>query len=148
MRRVYLDICAIQRPLDEQSQLRVRLETEAVLGVLAACASGLIELVVSDVHFVETARNPHPNRRDFALEVLDLASKQVEVSDEVATRATDYGRSGLDAADALHLSAAVEAGVDFFCTTDDRLASRSRRVNTERTHVVTPLELVTRLDQP
>jgi hypothetical protein len=43
--RVYLDICAIQRPLDEQSQLRIRLETKAILGVLAACASGLIELV-------------------------------------------------------------------------------------------------------
>jgi predicted nucleic acid-binding protein len=146
--RIYLDICAIQRPLDEQSQLRIRLETEAVLGVLAASASGLVEFVTSDVHYVETARNPHPNRRDFALEVLGLASEQVEVSEAVASRAADYTQAGLDAPDALHLAAAVEAEVDFFCTTDDRLASQSHRVNTQSTAVVSPLELVSRLDQP
>lgn len=27
-RRVYLDVCALNRPLDDQSQMRIRLETE------------------------------------------------------------------------------------------------------------------------
>ena len=73
--RLYFDICAIQRPLDDLSQLRVRLEAEAVLGALAACAAGLAEFVASDVHLIEVRRNPHPNRRDFALEALALAAE-------------------------------------------------------------------------
>ena len=32
--RIYLDLCAIQRPLDDQAQLRIRAEAEAVLSVL------------------------------------------------------------------------------------------------------------------
>jgi hypothetical protein len=34
--RLYLDICCLKRPFDDQAQPRVRIETEAVLGLLAA----------------------------------------------------------------------------------------------------------------
>ena len=144
--RVYLDLCALQRPLDDQAQLRVRLEAEAVLGVLAACALGQVTLVASDVHYAETERNPHPNRRDFALEVLRLAPELRSVSGAVSSRAADYARSGIADLDALHLATAVEAGADYFCTTDDRLLKRGRAVNTGHTRVVTPLELI--VEQP
>ncbi len=32
---VYLDLRSIQRPLDDQTQLRIRVETAAVLGIIA-----------------------------------------------------------------------------------------------------------------
>ena len=50
--RLYLDICAIQRPLDDQTQLRVRSEAEAVLGLLALCEDATLELAASGVHIV------------------------------------------------------------------------------------------------
>jgi hypothetical protein len=34
--RIYLDMCCLKRPFDDQSQPRIRLETEAVLALLAA----------------------------------------------------------------------------------------------------------------
>jgi hypothetical protein len=37
MIKVYLDLCAIQRPLDTLNQVRIVLEAEAVLGILALC---------------------------------------------------------------------------------------------------------------
>ncbi len=40
-----MDVCAIQMPLDTPDQIRIRLETEAVLGIIALCDRGLIELV-------------------------------------------------------------------------------------------------------
>jgi len=46
--KVYLDVCAIQRPLDTPSHLRIAIEAEAVLGMLALCESGKIEIVSSD----------------------------------------------------------------------------------------------------
>jgi hypothetical protein len=42
------DLCTIQRPLDDQKQLRVRLEAEAILGFIGACEAGQAEMLSSD----------------------------------------------------------------------------------------------------
>ncbi len=146
--RLYLDVCAIQRPLDDLSQLRVRLEAEAVLGVLAACAAGRAELVASDVHFIEIRRNPHPNRRDVALETLALAAETLPLSPRAASQARTFTTANLMGPDALHLAVAIEAEVDYLCTTDDRFLRRSKRVDTGGVSVVSPLDLALLLDQP
>lgn len=44
--------------------------------------------------------------------------------------------------DALDLASAVEAGVEYFCTTDDRLLRKGKVADTKSTSVVSPLELV------
>ncbi len=75
--RVYLDMCSIQRPLDDRSQLRVHVEAEAVLGILALCESGEAELLSSDALEYESGRNPYPFRRRFAEEVLSRAKHSV-----------------------------------------------------------------------
>lgn len=56
--KIYLDVCAIQRPLDSASHLRVALEAEAVLGILALCESGHVQIVSSDALVYETKQNP------------------------------------------------------------------------------------------
>ena len=40
MRRVYLDVCCLNRPFDTQEQDRLRLEAEAVLLILKHCEAG------------------------------------------------------------------------------------------------------------
>lgn len=44
--RVYLDNCCYNRPFDDQSQLKVRLETEAKLFVQQPMRTGAVEYVV------------------------------------------------------------------------------------------------------
>jgi len=61
--RIYLDMCSIQRPMDDHVQLRVRLEAEAVLKILALCEAGEAELLDSEALRLETEGNPHPIRR-------------------------------------------------------------------------------------
>jgi hypothetical protein len=46
--RIDFDMCSLQRPLDDKSQLRVHLEAEALLGIIEFCESGQAELVSSD----------------------------------------------------------------------------------------------------
>lgn len=41
--RVYLDNCCYNRPFDSQTQLRVRLETEAKLAIQALMRAGALE---------------------------------------------------------------------------------------------------------
>ena len=38
--RVYLDVCCLNRPFDDQSQDRIKLETDAVLSILDNCQTG------------------------------------------------------------------------------------------------------------
>lgn len=41
--KIYFDNCALQRPLDDKSQTRIRLEAEAILSILEQCKAGNAE---------------------------------------------------------------------------------------------------------
>ena len=93
--RLYLDMCSLQRPLDDKAQLRIALEAEAVLGILGLCQSGEAQLLSSDALEYEAARNPHPLRKAHTEEVLARAVQVIRVSDEVERRARVYIEAGL-----------------------------------------------------
>ncbi|HEX9939676.1 MAG TPA: PIN domain-containing protein [Longimicrobium sp.] len=144
--RIYLDMCSLQRPSDDRSQLRIRVESEAVLGILSLCESGGAELVNSDALRFEIGRNPHPLRRSYAEEALSVANHFVPATSTVADRARKYVDRGIKPLDALHLACAVEGGAAYFCTCDDRLLKRARIVDTGATRPVSPLELMEALE--
>ncbi len=48
MIRIYLDACCLNRPFDDQTQARIRLEAEAVLIILTQCQMGDWEWIGSD----------------------------------------------------------------------------------------------------
>ncbi len=139
---LYLDMCSLQRPLDDKAQLRIALEAEAILGILALSQSGGARLLSSDALEYEAGRNPHPLRKSHTEEVLARSVQVVRVSDEIEQRARTYNQAGLKPLDALHLACAVQAGADYFCTCDDQLLRRARLADTGSTKVVTPVELI------
>lgn len=145
--KVYLDVCAIQRPLDTPSHLRIAIEAEAILGVLALCESGRIEIVSSDALVYETSRNPHPIRREYALAVLALAREHLKISEAVERRAMELVEQGFKPLDALHLALAEHGGVDYFCTADDQLLKRARRLGSISVKVVSPIELAEEVEK-
>jgi len=140
--RLFLDMCSIQRPLDDRTQPRIAVEAEAVLIVLSLCEKGSIELVVSRSLQFEMERNPHPLRKEYAAHVLGKGTVFIERTTDVDERTRQLHKAGIKPLDAAHLAAAVQAKVDFFCTCDDRLLRRARTIDTLGTQVVTPLQLV------
>ena len=62
MTSVYLDVCCLNRPFDDQAQARIHLEAEAVLIILARCRAGDWTWVSSDVVDLEIERTPDPER--------------------------------------------------------------------------------------
>lgn len=144
--RIYLDMCSIQRPLDDRTQLRLKVEAEAVLAILAFCESGEAELLDSDALRFENARNPYPVRRSYTEEVLSGALHFTAATSAVEDRARSYVGLGIKPLDALHLASAVEAGADYFCTCDDRLLRRARTVDTGTTRPVSVLELIQEIE--
>jgi hypothetical protein len=62
--KVYMDVCCLSRPFDDQSQDKVRFEAEAVISILKHCVSGGDwELVVSDIITIEISKIQDPIKK-------------------------------------------------------------------------------------
>jgi predicted nucleic acid-binding protein len=128
--------------LDDRSQPRINVEAEAVLTILELVESGSLELLGSEALLFEIDRTPDADRKASAREVLDLASQTIEVSDEIEAHAESLIKVGIKPMDAMHLACASWAKADFFCTCDDRLLKKSKKVKGLAIEVVSPLQLV------
>jgi predicted nucleic acid-binding protein len=124
---VYLDVCCLNRPFDDQSQNRVRLEAEAVLSILEMATAGKLKLVSSDIIDDELSQMPDDERREKVELLLDASSKHVPLTTSIERRATTFHKWNITPLDALHLAAAEAAHADYFLTTDDFLLRRTHR---------------------
>jgi predicted nucleic acid-binding protein len=140
--RVYLDACSLQRPLDDRSRPRVNVEAEAVLTVLHMVESGQVELLSSEALQFEIDRIPNMERQARAQEMLRLASQTLELVAPIEAQADSLVQSGLRPLDALHLAFASWAKADYFCTCDDKLLKKAKRLKALAIKVVSPLELI------
>jgi predicted nucleic acid-binding protein len=125
--KVYLDACCLNRLTDDQSQLRIRQESEAVEFILGRIQVGEIQWISSDALADEIDRNPDVERRLENAALLTIAAENVEVDDLIARRAVDLQMAGYGAYDALHLACAEAARVDVLLTTDDAFIRRASR---------------------
>ena len=138
--RVYLDNCCYNRPFDEQTQLKVRLETEAKLRVQAMMRNGEVEYDWSDILSQEVFDNPFPHRREKILEWRHGAVCTAEMTMDVIADADELAEKGLKAADALHVASAAAVDCDCFITTDIRLLRRVRQF--KATRILNPMEFL------
>jgi len=128
---VYLDVCALNRPFDDQQQIRIRLETDAVLLILANVRTQALRLCMSPVHQVEIAAAPDPARKRSVQTMLNDLGVQVTVDRKMARqRAETLHAQGMGVADAVHVAYAEAAGCDFV-TVDDRLLRQCRRIGVQ-----------------
>jgi hypothetical protein len=61
---VYLDVSCLNRPFDDQGQMRIRLETEAVTLILERCDRGEWTQVSSGMAVMQVAAIPDEGRRE------------------------------------------------------------------------------------
>jgi len=124
MIRLYLDLCCFNRPFDDQSQTRVRLETDAKLVLQAHVGSGKIELVWSYVLDYENAQNPFAERRESIALWRSLAVHRVRETEATRLLARQLSDTGIKPYDALHVACAVAGNATLFVSTDDALLKR------------------------
>ncbi|MEK7867380.1 MAG: PIN domain-containing protein [Planctomycetota bacterium] len=119
--RVYLDLCALKRLFDERREDRIRLEAEAVALILERADRDELEVVSSEALEEENLLNPDPVRRARAGELLGRCRPRIRVTSSATRRARELQDLGFGGYDAMHIACALQAGVDAFVTTDDRL---------------------------
>ena len=140
--RIYFDNCCLQRPLDDQTQPRIRVETEAVFSLLAAVQAGDLSLLGSEALDYEVSRIPDEARQTEVLALLSLAVERLEVNDAVEMLALSFEQQGVPAMDAIHLALASAAKADFFCTCDDKLLRKAQALPGLGCRVISLLGLV------
>ena len=129
--RIYLDVCCLNRPFDDQSQERIRLASEAVKLVLDLVAKGMHAWISSEAVEFEIARHPDDDQRMSLQILISQANERLTVDNQVAARAAQLQAAGLPPMDSVHLAVAEWHDCDVFLTTDDTLLRRVARIGKE-----------------
>lgn len=141
MDKIYLDMNVYNRPFDDQTQVRIRLETVAAHAVFKAVAEGKFTAIWSFMLDYENSLNPN---EDIRLEIemaSSLARASVHASDDIRTHAKDLSAKGIKPRDALHLASALSAKADYFITCDDKLIKKGAFLS-DRIFVMNPVDFV------
>ena len=142
--RVYLDNCAFNRPFDDQSHIRNRLEAEAKLYIQALIKDGSLDLVWSYILEMENDHNPFQEKRNAIAKWKRLSISDILESASIITNAKELMSLGVKSKDALHVSCAIEGKADYFITTDDKLINKL--IGCKQILVVNPITLAGYLD--
>ena len=124
MLKIYLDNCCYNRPFDDQTQMKVRLETEAKLYIQLAVKENKYALVWSYMLDFENSSNPYEDRKNSAALWKDIASEYCASSDEILSLGIEIMKHGVKEKDALHIACAIVSDCDYFITTDRKLLNK------------------------
>jgi predicted nucleic acid-binding protein len=139
-KRVYFDTCCLNRPFDDQSQARIRLETEAVIHLLRGVEAAKIIWINSDAIVYEVLKCPDEDRRSAVLTLCTRASEHVTIDDTTMQRARELRTQGVRDVDALHLACAEKGEVEVLLTTDNAFRLAAGRLDpASSTRVMNPV---------
>ena len=119
--RIYLDVCCLNRPFDDQTQDRIHLESEAVIIILRHVRTGDWEWITSEVVTYEINKTPDRGRRQRVESLIRYADRHILLDATIVKRGLEIGKISFGAFDALHLACAEYGKADVFLTTDDKL---------------------------
>lgn len=123
--KIYMDVCCLNRPFDDQTQDRIRLEAEAVLSILTRCESGEWALAASNVIDMELARLTNENKAEKVRGLYSIAKTRIILSPQAIQRAEVFQQQGIRLFDSLHLAAAESYCQSILLTTDDKFLRRA-----------------------
>jgi hypothetical protein len=145
--RVYLDLCCLKRPFDLQEQPVIRLQTEAVLSILALPPDA-VELLQSPALVLENSLNPDQARREavalWLSEAVPIALNETHLS----ARIDELVAKGFKSFDAFHLASAELSGANAFLTVDLGILRLASRVPDElHVSVTDPVHFIEEISQ-
>ena len=138
--RVYLDNCCYNRPFDDQTQVKVLIETLAKLNIQQQMRDGVVEYVWSEVLDFEVGRSRFLDRKRQILPWAGGATVDVDLNEDIRARAREFEAVGIKPMDSLHLACAEAADCDWFFTTDTGILKKAKSVASVR--VANPIEFV------
>ena len=136
--KIYMDNCCLNRPFDDQSNLRIHLEAEAIKTIIVLVEQQKWDLVSSKILKFEISKIADESRKKELMLMESLAGEVVQINTQIGVRANEFERLGIQSFDALHL-ACSENNADMFLTVDDRLIKKALTINNLNISIRNPL---------
>ena len=127
--RLYLDMCVLNRPFDDQSQPKVMIEAQIFIMLVAMVSEGLFNLVNSFALEYENSKNPNVENMMKMADFLEYSTDYIHYSEDILDRSLEFEKWGLSGMDAVHIACAEKAKADCFLTCDDKLIKKLQRVD-------------------
>jgi len=128
--KIYLDTCCLNRFFNDQTQPRIRQETEAVAEIISHFIIMGWQWISSQVLIFEVNQNKNLKQRLHIKELLTYAHHTVPVAPE-RLRGKQISSLGFQNRDALHIACAESVNTDILLTTDDRMLKRAQRFSSQ-----------------
>jgi len=139
MKKLYLDVCTLCRPFDNQNNMRIRLETDAYYLILNGVQRNIFEMIISSMHFKEIESIEDIREKIQILNLLEVYGKKSQFDLKRAKkRAEELNLMNIGIADSVHLAFA-EQSADYLITCDDNFLKRSKRTMT-KLEILSPIE--------
>jgi predicted nucleic acid-binding protein len=133
-----MDICCFNRPFDNQTQMKIRLETEAKLFLQSCVREGMYSLCWSFMLDYENNKNPYDEKRNSISTWKDIAEDFCPPSETILSRGKDIMKLGVKNNDALHIACAIERQCAYFITTDKQLTNKKIK----EIKIVNPIDFI------
>ncbi|WP_018213905.1 type II toxin-antitoxin system VapC family toxin [Desulfitobacterium hafniense] len=136
--KIYMDVCCLNRPFDDQSQDRIFLETEAILAILSRCRKGEWALATSDVVEYELSRLINIPKLEKVQNLCLIANERIISTEKSKRLAKIYQAQGVKLMDSYHLALCETHDRDVLLTTDDGFIRAAAKIELD-TKVVNPV---------
>ena len=138
--KIYMDVCCLCRPFDDQFVPRIRYESEAIIAILNRCERDW-DLVWSFAITYEIAKILDYQKKHYVTSFAAKTKITVSVDENIKERAAVFMGWGIKALDALHVACAERAGATVLLTTDDTLKNiMSHHSDTISIRIVNPAQ--------
>jgi predicted nucleic acid-binding protein len=136
--KIYMDVCCLCRPFDDQMTGRIRLEVTAVQEIIRRCETYEFTLVTSEAITEELSKIPDIRKRLRVEKIASVAKESIIIDEEIISRMHDLITMGGDAMDSLHIACAEQAGA-VLLTTDDGLITFFKLHRDIQVHIENPV---------
>ena len=94
---IYLDVCCLNSPFDDQTQERIRLEAEAVMLILNRCQNTQWQILGSEVIDDELEQTPAGERKRQMMLWASLAITRISITEQVKSGGRQLAALGFKA---------------------------------------------------
>ena len=139
--RIYLDNCCYNRPYDDQTSIKISLETQAKLSIQEMVKLGKYALVSSETLEYEVDASPYSSQvqiiKGFIQENTSFYVGKRK-RDDVEKLAIEITQTGVKYYDACHVASAIIADCEYFVTVDKRLLN----YQSGKVRIVSPIQFI------
>ena len=138
--RLYFDICCYSRFYDDQRQIKIYMESEAILNIINIAKQNNDEILGSPALDLEMDQIDNTEKREKIKYFYNQTiTSKIDYTEDVLKQVNDLSeKTKIRTIDSFHLSFAENFDVDILITTDTRFEKACSKINL-KTKVINPI---------